>query len=230
MDIESLKPVLQNNHWFTSLPSEVIAQLVDLCKVKKLQVGEVLHAKGDDGEGLYCVLSGKLKVSNFSSEGKESVLTWLSPGSWAGEISLFDNLPRTHHVEAEKESEILLLPTTKFHHLLEKNPHLYPHFMRLLCERIRIIFSLLDDASFLPLKGQLAKRLLILSDSFGGHNLGTEERLIEISQESLALMLHTSRQTINKLLQQLQDESMIELQYGVIRIIDHEALISLCDN
>lgn len=231
---------LANNPWFAALPAVDIEKLMLLCKVKNLKKGEQLLAKNAPAQGLFCVLTGKIKVSNVNQNGKESVLTWLSPGTWFGEISLFDGLPRTHDSFAETDSSLLTLPAAAFQQLLVEHPELYPHFIRQLCQRIRSLFSLLDETSGLGLKQRLAKRLLTLSKGWGGivngqsanstivHanlllNASTDTASIDeeitISQESLANMLNASRQTINKLLQELKHEQLIDIRYGKIVLL-----------
>jgi CRP-like cAMP-binding protein len=238
---------LANNPWFAALPPVDIEKLVLLCKVKNLKKGEQLLAKNAPAQGLFCVLTGKIKVSNVNQNGKELVLTWLSPGTWFGEISLFDGLPRTHDSFAETDSSLLMLPAAAFQQLLVEHPELYPHFIRQLCQRIRTLFSLLDETTGLGLKQRLAKRLLTLSKGWGGivnsqsanssieprntllntsteTNLVPEDEEITISQESLASMLNSSRQTINKLLQELKNEQLIDIRYGKIVLLKPQDL------
>ncbi|MFT4937450.1 MAG: CRP/FNR family cyclic AMP-dependent transcriptional regulator [Paraglaciecola sp.] len=227
MDFNKVKPILLKSNWFSSLPDDVINQLVSLSKPKKLTPGQLLHRKNDPADGLYCVISGRIRVSNYTLEGKELVLTWLQPGSWFGEISLFDGLPRSHDAHAEEASELLKIPSTSFALLLAQQPNLYPHFMRLLCQRLRATFSLIDETGSLSLKGQLCKRLLLLADGLEQQAPKTGELRLSISQESLALLLHTSRQTINKLLQQLQRQKLLSVHYGRISILDKTKLAAL---
>lgn len=229
MQIDQLKLLLLKNNWFSQLPDDVVDQLVAISKSKHLAKGQRLHAKNDPPEGLYCVIKGKIRVSNVSQEGREMVLTWLEPGSWFGEISLFDGLPRTHDSHAETETELLMIPTASFHELLEKRTDLYPHFMRLLCGRIRATFALIDETGSLSLKGQLAKRLLLLANRFGQQIDEARKEHISISQETLAHMLNSSRQTVNKLLQELQQEKIISVHYGQISILDEQKLVGLSE-
>jgi CRP-like cAMP-binding protein len=229
MDINKVKHILLKSNWFSSLPDDVINQLVSLSRPKKLSPGQLLHRKNDPADGLYCVVSGRIRVSNYTLEGKELVLTWLQPGSWFGEISLFDGLPRSHDAHAEEASELLKIPSTAFASLLAKQPNLYPHFMRLLCQRLRATFSLIDEAGSLSLQGQLCKRLLLLADGLEQQVHKPGELRLSISQESLALLLHTSRQTINKLLQTLQQQKLVTVHYGQISILDKSKLEALSE-
>jgi CRP/FNR family cyclic AMP-dependent transcriptional regulator len=250
MRSQSYYQQLANNPWFANLPGVVIDKLVLLCKVKSVKKGEQLLAKNAPADGLFCVLSGKIKVSNVSQNGKELVLTWLSPGTWFGEISLFDGLPRTHDSFAQTESTLLMLPSAAFQQLLIEHPELYPHFIRQLCQRIRTLFSLLDETTGLGLKERLAKRLIMLSNNWVGmansqiNDVAIEQNRaisfdtlpnqaesyqeeVMISQESLASMLNVSRQTINKLLQEMKNEQLIDLRYGRIVLSNPRGLQQL---
>jgi CRP-like cAMP-binding protein len=226
MNCEQYKPLLMKNPWFAMLPASTIKQLLDLCKLKHIARGEQLLAKDAEADGMYCVLEGKIKISNVNREGKEMVLTWLTAGTWFGEISMFDGLPRTHDSFAESDSQLLMIPSQSFHRLLLAHPELYPHFMKQLCERIRTVFAILDETSGLSLRSQLMKRLVMLSN---GWNAASQQDEIQVSQESLARLLNTSRQTINKLLQALQREKLIEVKYGKIKLLEPEALRSQSD-
>jgi len=231
---------LASNPWFAALPAVVIDKLVLLCKVKRLKKGEQLLVKNAPAEGLFCLLRGKIKVSNVNQNGKELVLTWLLPGAWFGEISLFDGLPRTHDSFAQTESTLLMLPTAAFQQLLVEHPELYPHFIRQLCQRIRTIFSLLDETTGLGIKQRLAKRLIMLSNGWSGmdNNQSNDAPIdlnkqvpvdeeITISQEALAGMLNSSRQTINKILQEMKNQQLIDIRYGKIVLTNPRALQQL---
>lgn len=227
MQLEMIRPILRQSHWFQSLPQSAIEQLLPLAKIKKLDSGQLLHRKNDPADGLYCVLSGKIRVSNVTLEGKELVLTWLQPGSWFGEISLFDGLPRTHDAHAEQPSELLKIGNQDFSRLLNQHPELYPHFMRLLCQRIRATFSQIDGTGSLSLKGQLCRRILLLVEGLESQSVTNTNISLSISQESLALMLHSSRQTVNKLLQELQQDKLLKVHYGQLTILNLNRLNEL---
>jgi CRP/FNR family transcriptional regulator, cyclic AMP receptor protein len=218
--------LLQIDPWLASLPADIMAALVDKCKHKTLIAGQYLHRKNDPGDGLYCVLEGKVRVSNVSSHGQELILTWLAQGSWFGEISLFDGLPRTHDAIAEQDTHLLKLSNHDFHALLKLYPSLYPHFMRLLCQRLRTTFNLLDDIGSLSLKQQLCRRLLMLADGFQQRTPAQDDTPItlNVSQDALALMLHSSRQTVNKLLQELQQAGFISQRYGKVILMQPSRL------
>ncbi|GAC13464.1 Crp/Fnr family transcriptional regulator [Aliiglaciecola lipolytica] len=229
MDILETEKLFIQNQWLEQLPQEVIHDLILVSKMKLLQKGQILHAKGDNAEGFYCVLEGKIRISNVNSQGKEMVLTWLESGTWFGEISMFDGLPRTHDAHAEEVTKLLMIPNVAFQCLLTQKPQFYPYFMRMLCQRIRVTFDLIDETGGLSLQRQLARRILLLVNGLHNTNKQTGSKRISISQESLAHMINSSRQTVNKLLNELNQLNIIQVHYGTIEIIDMRALERLCE-
>jgi CRP/FNR family transcriptional regulator, cyclic AMP receptor protein len=226
-DPASLLGVLRRNRWLRDLPEDCIQDMVALARLRQLEDGERLHAKDDPPDGLYGVLSGAMRISSTGADGREAVLTVLSPGNWFGEISLFDGLPRTHDAHANGHTELLMIPRQGFQQLLERRPELYPHFMRLLCRRLRLSFAMLEDSALLPLPSRLAKRLLMHAHNYGQTEEQDGRAAIQLSQEALGLMLNSSRQSINKLLKRLEQAGWLQTSYGQIVILDEAALTRL---
>ncbi|NLY58558.1 MAG: Crp/Fnr family transcriptional regulator [Gammaproteobacteria bacterium] len=216
--------LLQKNRWFRGLPADAISAMVTMARLKRLEDGQRLHAQGDLPDGLYGVSKGSIRVSSSGADGREALLTVLAPGNWFGEISLFDGLPRTHDAHAMGATELLFIPRREFNQLLERQPELYPHFMRLLCRRLRLSFNMLEDSALLPLPARLAKRLLMHAQYYGDLGMGTERLAIQLSQETLGLMLNSSRQSINRLLKQFEQAGWVQIHYSQISILDEEAL------
>src|SRR5690554_5853876 len=183
--------------------------MVGMARLRRLEDGQRLHAQGDLPDGLYGVSTGAMRISSTGADGREALLTILSPGNWFGEISLFDGLPRTHDAHAMGPTEVLVIPRREFHQLLERRPELYPHFMRLLCLRLR---------------ARLAKRLLMHAQQYSEPGPGGDRLSIQLSQETLGLMLNSSRQSINRLLKQFEQAGWVQIHYSQISILDEAAL------
>lgn len=204
---------LQNNEWFVNLPCHLQDALKSASKIKHLNPQAILHTKEQAPNGLFFVCSGKVRISNFTPEGKEVILTWLTSGDWFGEISSFDNLPRTHCATVDEPATILTVPHKAFTQLCDKYPEMYRYFIPIFCQRMRALFEIIDEARTLPIKLQLVKRLLHLYATFDQQQEG-----LEVSQESLALMLNTTRQSVNRWLNELQSEELIELAYNKVKL------------
>ncbi|PKG97360.1 Crp/Fnr family transcriptional regulator [Paraglaciecola sp. MB-3u-78] len=225
MHSNEIQKILSQNTWFASLPESLADMLLEKGKVKVLHDQQTLHQKNDLADGFHCVVIGRIRISNFTVEGKELVLTWIQPGNWFGEISLIDGQPRTHDAHAEGTTTLLKVPKSAFEQLFIDHHQWSRHIMRLLCQRVRATFSLIDETGCLSLKGQLCKRLSLMYQGLEEQQSKSME--ITISQDALAQLIHSSRQTVNKILQGLQKEKVITLRYGEVVILDRNALEAL---
>lgn len=226
MKSHEIRQILSQNPWFASLPESLANTLLNNGKLKVLSDQQILHKKNDLADGFYCVLSGRIRVSNFSVEGKELVLTWIQPGNWFGEISLIDGQPRTHDGHAEDTTTLLKINKSAFEKMFNDHQDWSQHLMRLLCQRVRATFTLIDETGCLSLKGQLCKRLSLLHKGLEEQQ-DTMTNELTISQDALAQLIHSSRQTVNKILKSLQKENVINIKYGKIIILDKGALEKL---
>jgi CRP/FNR family cyclic AMP-dependent transcriptional regulator len=226
MQIYIIRKVLKQNKWFASLPRELADMLLEKSKVKHLNDKQILHTKNELADGFHCLLTGRIRISNFTLEGKELVLTWIQPGNWFGEISLIDGQPRTHDAHAEGPTILLKLPKLVFERLFVEHHQWSTHIMRLLCQRVRATFSLIDETGCLSLKGQLCKRLSLMYQGLEEQQTQSQSHILAltISQDALAQLIHSSRQTVNKILQDLQAEKVITLHYGKITILNRKQL------
>lgn len=224
------RAALLSSDWFRPLPEDTVQQLAGMMQRRRLADGELLFAKGDAPDGLYSVLRGRLRTSSTSSEGKELLLMQFEPGSWFGEISMFDGGGRTHDGRAVGETEILVLPRDRFLALLAAQPELYPHFLKMLCRKLRLAFAYIEDAQFEPLSVRLARRLLDLLALYGKPS--TQGTLIDIHlpQDDLASTLGASRQAISKDLKAWEARGWLALDYGRIVVHDEAALREMADH
>ncbi len=223
------REVLLNSEWFRPLPEETVAQLAAMMTRRRLADGALLYAKGDAPDGLYCVLKGRIRNSTTSSDGRELLLMQFEPGTWFGEISMFDGLGRTHDGRAVGETDILILPRDRFLDLLAQQPDLYPHFMKMLCRKLRLAFAYIEDVQFEPLSVRLARRLLDLVALYGKATDDGTQIDIHLPQDDLGRSLGASRQGISKELKNLEARGWITLNYGRLLIRDLEALRQIAD-
>lgn len=73
--------ILQTNSWFNNLPDYLISILMECATLRFYNDGEMVHYQGDPARGLYAVIQGSVKVSSISTDGRECVFRYLSPGT-----------------------------------------------------------------------------------------------------------------------------------------------------
>jgi CRP/FNR family cyclic AMP-dependent transcriptional regulator len=205
--------------WLFALPPAVEAAFLPLATARRYHDGELIHGRGDRPDGLYHVVRGKIRISGVSAGGRELLLTMLEPGSWFGEISLIDGLPRTHDAHAVGDTELRVVSPQAFEAVVAGQPGLLRELMRLLCARLRLSLGALEDAMLLPAPARLAKRLL-------GAPVGASGG-VDLPQEQLARLVATSRQSVSGIVKAWERAGWVSVSYGQIVIRDRAALARL---
>lgn len=217
---------MQNTHLkplTAGLPEEAVAAILARCKRRTLQDGEYLYRQGDSGDALYGVVKGRIRVGNTSPDGRELLVMLAERGEWIGEISLFDEGPRSQDAYAVGEVEVLAIAKQDFDALLADCPELYRHFLPMLCKKLRLALSYVESAMLYPLSARVAKHLLGLDEHYA--ELGEDgERSVKLPQDDLAKMLGVSRQAVSRELKRLEKAGIIAVAYGRVKICDAEAL------
>ena len=219
--------LLRRHFLFSQLPDSAINQIGELAVSRRLARDERLFSKGDEGDALYGVLHGAIRISTGGTNDREIILNILEPGEMFGEIALLDGLPRTADAIAMGESAVMVIRRRDFMPLLEREPAIAIHLIELLCERVRWVSGLVEDAAFLPLPARLAKRLLSLATIYGNHTPAGEVIGLTVSQSDLARFIGGSRESVNKLLQDWRKREWIEFQRRRIVVRDRPALSRL---
>ena len=213
--------VINQDKWFKNRTQLFRDKLVKNAKLITLNAGDALFLRGDENTGLYCVINGVLRVSGVNSQGKEAVLSFVTSAMWFGEVALFDGGQRTHDVYAQTAVRLLHVPERALSHLLQESPAYWHDFGLLLSNKVRNLFDSLEDHALLTAKQKVSKRLCMLYQS-------SHQSCLPLTQQQLADMTYLTRQTINQILQSLQADSIINLKYQLIEIIDIDKLQSQC--
>lgn len=213
---------LARDPWFARMCAQTRTELLLRAAVVHRHCGEYVFRKGDTHGGLFALLSGRLKASTLREDGKEGILVVLEPVTWFGEASNLDGLPRSHDVSALEDATLLYVDAALFNDLMEHNS-----FARcigqLQASHIRLVYSLLEAATLRSTRARVACRLRHLAerDLHFDPNEPVDEALrpvINITHDTLAMMLGITRQTLALELKELVAKGAISTSYGRIRV------------
>lgn len=214
--------ILERTRLFRGLPSETIRRISALSIRRSYNNGAIVFSQADPGDALYGVITGKVRISASSRNGREVFLNIMEPGDTFGEIALLDGRPRTATASAIAPSALIIVTREHFLPLLEREPKLASHVIQLLCERIRWTSGLAEESALLGVPARVARRLLSLAKLHGRETPSGIE--LAISQEEVARFLGLSRQVVNQYLQNWKLQGRLTLGRGKIVIVDEHAL------
>ena len=209
---------------FTALDEAAAISLRASMDTVKIAKGSILFKEGDDGEHLYVIIDGKLKLGTSSGDGRENLLSILGPGEMFGELSLFDPGPRTSTATAVTDAKLLSLSHEKVIPWLKQNPEVSLQLLTRLSQRLRRTNEAVGDLVFSDVPGRVAKALIDLGDRFGKT---TPEGLLvnhDLTQEELAQLVGASRETVNKALADFAGRGWLKLDGRSVLITDVERL------
>jgi CRP-like cAMP-binding protein len=191
----------------------------------KLRKGQSLFKEGDDGDHLFIVSNGKVKLGTKSPDGRENLLMILGPGDMFGDLSLFDSGPRTATATAVTDTKLLSLGQDKVIPWIKEHPEVSLHLLARLASRLRRTNEVVGDLVFSDVPGRVAKALIDLGVKFGEKR---EEGLFvnhDLTQEELAQLVGASRETVNKALADFAQRGWLRLEARSVMILDYERML-----
>ncbi len=227
------RAAINSGRWFSSLSPSLKHDILRCAYVKRFKDGDLIAARGEPPEDWIACAMGAVRISSTSISGKQITLTYVEPGIWFGDVSIFDGDRRTHDACAHGETTILCVAKADFKKILALHVELYEALLRLHARRIRQLYGLVEDLNTLPLRARLAKQLLHLVRSYGVPSLSdaSEVRIgLQLAQEELAQLLGASRQRVNQELKSMERDGAIRIEQGGLVVRDRQALMLIIDS
>ena len=220
---------IESGAWFSKLSLTLRQAILSRAHVRRLPDGAPLASRGMPAEEWCGVAKGAVRVSLVSLSGKQVTLTYCEPGTWFGDIALFDGLPRTHDADAHGDTTLLAVRKPDFKELLSQHTELYEALLRLNCRRLRLMFNQFEDLNTRPLAARLAKQILLLAKSYGVEQ-GDEIRIgLQLAQEELAQLLGASRQRVNQELKGFEREGAVRVEPTRLVVLSRDKLMALSE-
>jgi CRP/FNR family transcriptional regulator, cyclic AMP receptor protein len=225
--LEDKFAILAEHALFKQVHPDEMAQLAAYALVAQHRARAILFRQGDPGSSMMAVLSGRVRISSYSSEGREVTLNIVRKGEFFGEIALLDGRSRTAEAVAIEPTELLVLERRHFLPWLEAHPTVCLRMFGVLCDRLRRTSTQLEDTLFLEASCRLARCLVRLATAFG---VAEKEGLrinVKLSQQQLGTLVGITRESTNKHLGEWQRDGLITVSAGTITIRNLDGLRDL---
>ena len=176
---------------FRHFDERVVERIADASITTAFERNDRVFGEGDEANDLYVVRSGRVAISNRSTDGRESVVALMEEGDLFGDMGLFDGDGRSAEARALEPSQLVQVPYPPIRAMFDEDPALLWTVVAFLSRRLRTTDSALADAVFLDVTGRTAKRLLEIAGT-------NDEFVMPLTQEELAAMVGASRERVNK--------------------------------
>ena len=206
---------------FAGLDRSELQSFAELTRERSYPRGSVILFENDAGDSLFVVRSGRVKVVLIGEDGREVILGVLGVGQHFGELALIDEQPRSAHVIAMEDSNLIILRRDDFRKRVESLPSVAWSLLTELSRRLRRADDKIGGLVLLDVPGRIARLLLDLAEESG-------TQMIEksLTHQTIAQMIGASRETVSRAMKEFQEAGWITVERRRISLANREALES----
>jgi CRP/FNR family transcriptional regulator, cyclic AMP receptor protein len=194
---------------FAALPISAIEDLTARMTVRKVSVGSAVVAQDEPGDAMFLIMSGRVKVVMFGESGREVTLSLLRAGDSFGEMSLFDQGPRSAHCLAIEPTTLLVLSREDLMKHMQGHPRTAINLVSEMARRLRKADETIAQLALCDVNERLIHRLVALGREEGAS--GPDGLVVRRrpTQQELANMIGSCRETISRAFNQLARDGLI---------------------
>ncbi|HSW38806.1 MAG TPA: Crp/Fnr family transcriptional regulator [Acidobacteriota bacterium] len=210
---------------FSTLSDEEFKKISHIFVTRSYRKNQIIFLEEETGNYMYLVASGKVKVSKSSAGGKETILAIHRTGDFFGEMSLLDGKTEPATVSAMEDAKIISVSGADFHRYLLHNEKVILQIIQVLCARLRQVWQTQSQSSSTA-ESRIRTGIHDLSRKHGIRDVHGTIIDLKITHQELAEMVRTSRETVTRVLTQLREQNIIEINERRIVVLDEKKLLS----
>ncbi|MCX6208667.1 MAG: Crp/Fnr family transcriptional regulator [Bacteroidetes bacterium] len=208
---------------FKGLSFEETHSLSEVKSCSKYKKGQYIFSENAYPLGLYCINSGKVKLTTQGITGKEQILRLLKDGDVAGYRSLLSNEKYHCSAIALEDCSICFIPKENFYGLLKESSRFSFEMMKLLADNLRKAEEQITSLAQKNVRERMAEALLFFKATYGVNETDSAINF-NFSREEIADFVGTSTETAIRLLSDFKKENLINLEGKKIMILNHTKL------
>jgi CRP/FNR family transcriptional regulator len=218
------RQILKATPLFAALDESEITSLAARCRIRTYAPGEVLFSEGEPCQGLYLVVSGRVRVFKTSINGREQVLTVEGPGASVAELPVFDGGSYPASGSAIEKTEVLFISRLELRAICLEKPEVSLKMLQVVGQRLRRLVGIIEELSFTTVRHRLISWLLRQASAEGRPSERGTVLSLNASHQELAAQIGTVRELVSRNLARLQAQNFIEMNGRQITILDREGL------
>lgn len=212
---------------FDGLDREQILAIKDRSIIRKYRAGEIIIEENEPCIGLFIILSGSAKIFKMSCDGREQVLYFIGTGETFGEVPIFDDGFNPITLLAMEDSYAMIIEKEDFKRIIASYPQLAQHTFINLSNRVRKLFSLVEDLSFNDVGKRLARMIFEVATEKGVEKTGGITFELNMTHQEIAAVIGTVREMVSRTFKKFEREKIIKVNGHEIVLLDRERLREL---
>lgn len=220
LDIEDIGRIAAYQNLDASVRQNILAGTKGL----KVQANQEILAYQEQGDDVYFILEGQVRVNMISASGRQITYQLLETGDMFGELAAIDGLPRSASVIAESDVVLAEMPGKQFMELAELHPKLALIIMQRLANLSRWLTSRVFEYHAYNVKGRIYLELIRMNGSQVNKSI-----LLQLSDRDMASRVGTTRENVTRIYSGLKKSGILQRDSTGIKVLDENALKGLLD-
>ena len=202
---------LKRIHVFRCLDEDALARVREMATRRRYERGGIIFGPDDQGDAIYLLEQGRVKLSRFDARGREIIMAILEEGEFFGEEALLDNERCNGYAEALESAFVCRITTVEFETLMEENSELALAVARQMSERLLGARDRIESLAFRDVPARLAGVLVELAAQHGESRPDGAVRIdLRITHQELANLIASTRETTTAQLSRLKREGLVK--------------------
>ena len=195
---------------FSELSDADVTSLAQLLTRRKYAKDAVVFFENEEGDSFFMIVEGRIKVTILGDDGREVILSMLTPGDFFGEMALLDNEPRSATAIAAEESELLSLSRADFQSVAT-NRSITGALIKVLTARLRKANHQISTLALLDVYGRVARVILDMARDEGRRLKDGRIAFRRATHQEIANRIGTTRETVTRMLKDLERQGLIQV-------------------
>ncbi len=212
------------NPLFSGLDEEGLLRIKEISGRREIKKGESLFSQGEEAQGFYLVLQGRIKIYRLSPQGKEYVLRIVGPGETLAEAAVFSGKTYPASADSLEDSRLYYFRKSDFVHLIRQDPQLALNMISGLSLLLRNLAQQVEDLSLHEVSSRLARYLLDQADKKNIPLIDGVQIPLEVKKNLLASRLGTIGETLSRTLAKMKQRGLLEIKKDAVIIQNLELL------
>ncbi|MHA7964141.1 Crp/Fnr family transcriptional regulator [Paenibacillus sp. CAU 1782] len=226
MNLEFIIPFLRKTNLFHDLSEQELERVAEIAISRRIPRRSIIFTEGSEKECVYFIQKGLVKTFKTDENGHDQIVSFLSTGDMFPHIGFFHPHPYPATAEAIVDSRLLAIPVAQFETLMLNNLSIGIKMMTVLGDKIRELQEKIQGLTGQDVKHRVITLLLQLADQLGKFKDNICVIDLPMTHQEFANSVGTTRETVNRLLSQLNKEELLEVSRNQIIIFDLRGLKS----
>lgn len=218
-------PFLRKIQLFVELDEQELSRLDEITLKRTYRKNAHIFMEGEPRQAVFFIQKGIVKIYRIDPDGNEQVVSFLKEGDMFPHTGFFDAMPYPANAIVVEATELFVIPVNAFEQLILDMPSIAIKLMRVMGQKIRELQSKLYEFVTQDVNRRIVSFLIRMAGEHGQNENGSIRIDIPLTNQEFANMVGTTRETVNRVMNHLKKNGIIEMSRSSIVILDFEGLL-----